>query len=114
MAAVVVLLYKSTALVGTTSFFEHFALRRLHSGDRLKIPMGKTKLCFTLVQKIEIFPKIPFLKIPFLTKFTISNSHFLQNSNFETSFSQNSQSQILIFYKILNFEASFFGKIHNF
>ena len=37
---------------------------------------------FTLGQKSSIYPKIHILKISFFTKFTISKSHFSQNSHF--------------------------------
>ena len=54
----------------------------------------------TLGQKSLIYPKIHIIKPSFFTKFTISKSHFSQNSQFHN----------LIFHKIHNFKISFFTK----
>ena len=93
--------------------------------------LGVKRVCsFTLGQKSSIYPNIHILKISLFTKFTISESHFSQNSHFQylnfhkihifkTSiftkftfskphFSQNSHFQNLIFHKIHNFKVSFF------
>ena len=48
----------------------------------------------TLGQKSSIYPKIRILKISLFTKFTISGSHFTQNSHFQN----------LIFHKIHKFK----------
>ena len=54
----------------------------------------------TLGQKSLIYPKIHILKISFFTKFTISKSHFSQNSHFQSViFDRIHISKILFFTK---------------
>ena len=54
----------------------------------------------TLGQKSSIYQEMNILKILLFTKFTISKSHFSQNSHFQS----------LIFHKIHIFKVSFFTK----